>query len=884
MATLKKRLVWIGVAAGAAVIILFVLYAAAQYLLRSDLVRSRISAEVSRVSGGRADFTEIEIVFSPRPGLILRDFRLSRPETACAIPALAVYPRLESLLRGNPEVDTVEIGEPDCRINLARDDKRPATPFSFRELDENIARISQVLPAGLTLLVERGKVRISETGGGTLTCSDLHLKTSFNGKELPVDFLCTTAEWGRVSLKGRITYEPGIIGVENLSGAMGGSSVSGVTAKITLGEAPHLDLQAGGAEFIFDELYPWIVSRGWENRPRTRLKNLQGSLKLESLRFDGPLENPEKWRFAASGRTEKVRVDSTALPQPLLIREGRFGITQNELSLRAVKADLLDASADISGKARLRNFDVLSAAGEVSGKFGKDTIAWISEYAPIPEGVRIPPLISVPRASLRWNRNGVYSVQGTFIPQGGPNINLDLAHTPAQLDIRRLTVRDGKSDASLSLKIAGETAEGSFRGVLYGRTVDALYSNGQPEGSMIAGDLSARVFLREPLRSTARGYLRAANILVPLEQAPSFTAHSVSLKAAENLFSVESADLSWGEQRFTAGGAFQTSPENITVDLGISSGWIDLDRLLVYILGEEKRENGDEPDRKKPWSVPFQGVLRVSADRLDYRKLTSQPFGADISIGPQRIGIEFTRLFVCGQAAPGRMVITPDGISTNFRSVSVNQEAEPFLACYLKKDAGLTGRFDLDAEVTGHLKYPESLQGHVKLTMRNGRILRFELLSRILQFVNLTQIFVGRVPDLEESGLAYDRIAVEGRIEGSKLLMKEFLLEGPTLGLAGQGTVDFIEEDIDLSMLVSPLRAADYIIGKIPVVRYLLRGTFVAVPVGAYGHWNDPLIVPLDPSVMGQSILGIFRRVFKLPIKILEPLKSLENPATPPPE
>jgi len=870
----KKLLVWAGIFAGTAVIILIALFAAAQYLLRSDAVRGRISAEISRVLSGKADFSGMEIDYFPRPGLIFRDFRLSQEETVCRIPALAVYPRIISLLQGSIDIDAVEIGEPDCSIKISPEEDEP--PLSFlKKLDEKIARVSEALPAGMTLLVEKGKVRFSEQGGGTFTCTDLRLKSSFHNQELNIELQCMAAEWGMVSLAGRLRYDPGSLVVEKLSGRIAGSSLSGMNGKIALRGAPYVELQADGAEFILDELYPWIVYKGWLKESRARLKNLGGSITLENLRFEGPLNKPGEWRFSTAGKAQKVNIESTSLP-PLLIREAEFEATREKAVLRGAKADFLDTSAEISGEVSIRNFEIQSATADMSGQTGRETLALAKKYVDIPERAVIPARAGVEQCRVSWDRSGAWSVQGGFAPQGGPRVYLDLARTPAELNVRRLAVKDDQSDATFSLKIAGDGAESSFRGVLHGKTLDRLYSSGQPEGAVISGDLTASISRREPLRSTARGWLRAGNVFFPLERAPSVTAHSVSLKAAGSQFSIESADMSWGEQRFTAGGAFQTSPEGVTVDLSISSGWIDLDRLLGYILGDAKEE-GDAGGRKE-WDLPFRGALRVSADRLDYRKLTAQPLSAVVSIGPQRIGIEFTQLFICGQTVPGRVVITPDGISMSFHSKSVNQEAEPFLACYFKKDAGLTGRFDLDLDVTGHLKYPDSLQGNFKLTLREGRVLRFELLNRILQFVNLTQIFVGRVPDLEEGGLAYDRINIDSRIEGSKLLLKEFILEGPTLGLAGQGTVDFIDEDIDLSILISPLRAADYIIGKIPVVRYLLRGSLIAVPVGAYGDWNDPIIVPLDPSVLSQSIMDVFRRVFKIPIKILEPLRSLESP------
>jgi hypothetical protein len=44
-----------------------------------------------------------------------------------------------------------------------------------------------------------------------------------------------------------------------------------------------------------------------------------------------------------------------------------------------------------------------------------------------------------------------------------------------------------------------------------------------------------------------------------------------------------------------------------------------------------------------------------------------------------------------------------------------------------------------------------------------------------------------------------------------------------------------------------------------------------ALPVGVSGDIRDPLVVPLGPRAITDSLLGIFERTLKLPGKLVVP-------------
>jgi hypothetical protein len=187
----------------------------------------------------------------------------------------------------------------------------------------------------------------------------------------------------------------------------------------------------------------------------------------------------------------------------------------------------------------------------------------------------------------------------------------------------------------------------------------------------------------------------------------------------------------------------------------------------------------------------------------------------------------------------------------------------------------MTGGFDLTGGFQGQGEgkaLARSLQGNYELTARKGRIDRFDLLSRIFAFLNITEVFRGRLPDLGQKGFAYDSINVKGDLQPGKVLIKEATLKGPSMEIASQGEIDPVGQKISLTVAVAPFRTIDHVISMIPLVRYVLGGTLISIPVKVTGDFKDPRISPLSPSAVGSDFLGIMKRTLDLPVRMIHPI------------
>ncbi|MBK5095710.1 MAG: AsmA-like C-terminal domain-containing protein, partial [Deltaproteobacteria bacterium] len=134
-----------------------------------------------------------------------------------------------------------------------------------------------------------------------------------------------------------------------------------------------------------------------------------------------------------------------------------------------------------------------------------------------------------------------------------------------------------------------------------------------------------------------------------------------------------------------------------------------------------------------------------------------------------------------------------------------------------------------------------SLRGNLDFIARNGRISGATLLGRILSFLNVTEVFRGRLPDMSTEGLNYISLSTRGEIRDGIGTITEYVLDGTTVDVVVQGQVDLVTRELDLQMRVAPFKTVNYVIGKIPLLGRIL-GTLVQIPVKVSGTTADPKV------------------------------------------
>ncbi len=672
--------------------------------------------------------------------------------------------------------------------------------------------------------------------------------------------------------RGQLSYDYNgrKIGVKNLSGKLGKSSFSELIARLSFEKAPYLEILSGKSVVFLGEVYQWLSSFEGLNGALQALKSVRGTVALSALNLKGPLLSPKKWHFRMAGELENLALDSTLFPSPIAVTKGIFEAIPEKLSLTDSQTIVLDASLRVSGilGGYLEGLHKVDLA--LQGNMGPETTQWVSDVIRLPPDLKVRTPLSISKAHLIWDKNAKTLFSGNLALKDGPEVFIDIAQNPEQLTINNLLIRDEESRASLTFNFKKREFDLNFSGNLNKRTMDRLLAENQFLAGWIRGDFQAHILIDQPMRSTAQGKLQGAHLGSLGKFKVPVRIESVSLSAATNRLTVESAICTWKNSRLTFEGNVDFSEKGFLLDMDLSADaleWNNVKEILAKENVEKDREQGE-----KLLTLPLRGILSVKSNHFTYGAFTWNPFHADISFGDDGVSVSVTEANLCGISTPGIIEISSQGILLSAKPVSKNQELDPTLACLRDKKGLMSGNFNLGGNLMARGKYEEltkSLRGDMEFLANDGRIYRFGVLAKIFALLNVTEIFMGKLPDLGKEGFAYNSMKASGNLREGKLAVNEGILDGPSIKIVWQGNIDLIRKKMDLTVLVAPLKTADRIIERIPWVGEILGGKLISIPIKVTGDINDPTVTPLSPSAVGSEILGIMKRILRLPVKII---------------
>jgi hypothetical protein len=450
--------------------------------------------------------------------------------------------------------------------------------------------------------------------------------------------------------------------------------------------------------------------------------------------------------------------------------------------------------------------------------------------------------------------------------------SIDLLRTPEALHVKKLSVRDADSDASLSLLLKSREFDLTFAGSLSRRTVDALVVDNPLIHGWVRGDFRAQIPMDQPSSATAVGRLEASDVVLPNVFNTPLRIETASLRARAGGITVSAAIDAGAGGRARLKGQVKPSPRAFVADVDLTTDRIDWNTIAA-ILG--RGDGGRSTAAASSWRVPLRGTVRVAADSFTYNGFTWQPLRAAITLAADGPKVRMTGANLCGITTPGTIRPTPRGLSLRFNPTAKDQELDSSLACLTQQVRLATGRYGLTANLAAHGEPSEllrSLQGHVDFTAKAGRIYHVNTIAKVLSVVSIATGSLENIADLTTAGLPYDTYTVKGDIRGGTLVLDQAVLDGPSVKIVSEGSIDLNSRTCDLTLLVAPLRSVDKVIGRIPIVGDVLGGSLVSIPVKVTGSWTEPTVTPLSPSAVGESLLNGMKRTLKLPMRVIQPL------------
>ena len=708
--------------------------------------------------------------------------------------------------------------------------------------------------------------------------------------EVDIDEINVSADYDRIPFPlqindGRVHYDRENISMTNLGGTFGSSSFSELTARIGLGEDARVEIQSGRLKAFLKEIYPWISSFD-KDKSLKDVKTVSGILQVSSLKLQGPLTMPETWNIEATGEVKDLIVDTTLFPEPIEMEEGNLKAVKNKILWTDAKVNAGDSSLRVSGTISHNMSELVKADIGFHGEMGKESMKWIENLVKLPSELHVRPPLSIPEARLTWEKDSGISFVSNLSLQDGPRFSLDMFQNPEGMGINNFLIQDDESNASFAFGLNEEEIDFDFTGNLSHTTTDKIFLNTPFSKEWIKGDFHEHILLDQLEHSTFKGILEGGNFTFPWIQKVPLNIKDISLRADNKDVRVDSLIFTWGDNHLSVNGDVNISENGFLFDLVMSADGLDWDtiRETLGIGDKEKDKNeenkkeekdGDESAEKRFWDIPVKGILRLDAESFTFDQYTWNPVQADISFDPDYISVQVTDANLCGISCPGILKVTPQDILLDFQLLSKDQELSTTIKCFGDEKGLITGKFDFEAQVMARGTSEElgkSLNGNFGGIAKNGRISQFGLIPKILAFLNPTETLRGRLPGLRKEGFSYKSITVNGQIQNGILTIDEYALDAPSMGVTGHGTVDLFAKELDLKILVSPFNTADFVVKRIPIIRGLLGGTIVSIPVKVKGDIENPEISYLSPSAVGKKLLGITKSVLKTPVKIIKPV------------
>lgn len=389
------------------------------------------------------------------------------------------------------------------------------------------------------------------------------------------------------------------------------------------------------------------------------------------------------------------------------------------------------------------------------------------------------------------------------------------------------------------------------------------------------------VSLDQPASSTVQGRLGVKDLVLPWKQTMPLTINTLSLEAEGDNLHVQAANLSLADNRFDLKGNVRFDPKGFLLDMEVCADVLDLD-TLKQSLDQNIKENHDQAGQSM-WDYPVQGALKLRTEKLTWAGYTWSPFHADISFSDKSATVSVIEASLCGIGTPGVLKLAPQKISLEVKPAARSQKLDSAIYCLIDKSVKVDGNFNLEGNVSARgtaAALPGSLNGNLVFDATAGRFyagIFHSTLMDIFGLPSVTEVFRGKLPDISKEGFGFNSIRAKADIQHGQVTLNEMIIDGISMNIVGQGSIDLTNKQVDCVALVAPFKAIDFFVKKIPVVRDILGGSLISIPVGIKGDLENPSVTPLAPSAVGSELLGFMKRIFQLPIQIIQPVLSGEG-------
>ena len=177
-----------------------------------------------------------------------------------------------------------------------------------------------------------------------------------------------------------------------------------------------------------------------------------------------------------------------------------------------------------------------------------------------------------------------------------------------------------------------------------------------------------------------------------------------------------------------------------------------------------------------------------------------------------------------------------------------------------------------------HNRFWQQARGGIHVRIKKGVLREFHTLAKVFSLLNVSQLFIGKLPDMDDEGMPFTLLESNIQIGDGKLIYKDFTVTSESMNLSAVGSHNLIDDTLDITLGVMPLRTVDKIITSVPVAGWVLTGDNKALLTAYFkieGSSKKPEVSAVPVSSVSETIFGLFNRIVGLPVKLIKNIGSL---------
>jgi hypothetical protein len=671
-------------------------------------------------------------------------------------------------------------------------------------------------------------------------------------------------------MDGEIAYEDQKVAFNRVSGHFKGATFDQLEATIDWEQAATLTIASPSVMVDAAPLFNWLSAFEGLSDIKKITTSVDGRAQLSKLHIHGPLIRPADWQFDIVGTPQQLKVASPLVPFEIGASGGTVRYIPGQEGLAGVTVDFLDGSLVVGCQAKgIVSPELITT--RIDGTLGKEAITWLTTILPIPDHLEFRPPLDLSGINVVWTNTGNLSGLGSIKTGGGVEFTADFTHGRQGWHLRRIHFADGGSNVTASARKDADSVAFDFTGNIEKSTADGLLATNRFLTGHITGDFRGVINTHNPVDSTFFGNLEGQGLQIQDLIGDIIDVTHFSIEGGGDRLTIGPSDITFHNNPITVSGEVEKQSGVLTFDLNAKTDHLDTDRFAAKLAAV----NSDIEAEKKPVvtkALPYRGTVHLQAAEFIYGGRTWTPLETDIRIEPDNVTIQLTKANLCGISTPGELAFSPRGMRLHVTPTATDAALQETAGCLWQQDVKADARYDLTSEINIPPTRNDPvgfMTGQMQFSSQNGRIHHVNVLMKIFSILNITEIFAGGRSDLGENGYGYSSASATAQIGDGKVQFNEILLDGNSLKITGQGSIDLRDRTVDIVLLAAPLKTVDRLVNKLPVIRTITGGTLITIPLRLEGKLDAINVVPVAPSSVGRGLFNTMGRVLKTPFKMV---------------